>query len=568
MVVWLKKPDGKCVRLTDRWKPRIHVGGDYRKLIDLACKSYVENSIFVDKFERAGDIEKSRVLEVVVENDEEATRLARRIQRESSYSNFRLYDVDIPSPQVYLYQKDLFPLALVEAEEKDEKIGWTLRDSRKTIDYKLPPLRKTRLEIKTRKNKRIRTFEDELDSLSIITDREETLVLDSGSEEEKLLSLVETFNEIDPDIVVTEGGDSFIFPYLARRAYKNGMLNRLVLGRDASPLRVYEVQGHSYFSYGKILYRETAARLLGRLHIDDHNAFISADCGLEGLFEISRTCIIPIQRASRATIGTNMTSLQFYHAFKKDVLIPWNKNQPEELKDSEELVNADRGGFIYGPATGIHDQVGELDFTSLYPTLMRDKNLSGETVNCKCCLTSPYRVPELDYNICNRQIGIVPQSLDILLKRRKSYKKQNRETRDEETRTLYDQRQSALKWILVCCLSYDSPVLISQDGTISYQQIGRVIDQRLGDAIGVFDSSEEIYVAGVDKDLKSKFCRVSRLIKTPSPKKMLQIKMEDGRQVKCTSNHSFYTLRNGDLVEVKAANLSKGDLIPVAKRIL
>src|SRR5437870_12542069 len=84
MVVWLKKPDGKCVRLTDRWKPRIHVGGDYRELIDHACKSYVEKSIFVDKFERAGDIEKSRVLEVVVQNDEGAIRLAGRIQRERS----------------------------------------------------------------------------------------------------------------------------------------------------------------------------------------------------------------------------------------------------------------------------------------------------------------------------------------------------------------------------------------------------------------------------------------------------------------------------------------------------
>src|SRR5437870_8203851 len=268
MVVWLKKPDGKCVRLTDRWKPRIHVGGDYRKLIDLDCNSYIENSNIVDKFELSGDIEKSRVLEVEVENDEEAARLARRIQRESSYSNFRLYDVDIPSPQVYLYQKDQYPLALVEVEEKDEKIEWTLRDSRETIDYKLPPLRKIRLEVKTRKNKRIRTFEDELDSISTITDQG-PFVIDSGSEEEKLLSLVETFNEIDPDIVITEGGDSFIFPYLARRAHNNGMLNRLVLGRDSSPLRVYEVQGHSYFSYGKILYRETAARLLGRLHIDE-----------------------------------------------------------------------------------------------------------------------------------------------------------------------------------------------------------------------------------------------------------------------------------------------------------
>jgi len=454
MVVWLKKPDGKCVRLTDRWKPRIHVGGDYRELIDLACKSYVENSIFVDKFERAGDIEKSRVLEVVVENDEEATRLAGRIQRESSYSNFRLYDVDIPSPQVYLYLKDLFPLALVEAEERDGKIEWTLKDSRDTIDYKLPPLRKIRLEIKTRKSKRIRTFEDELDSLRIITDHEETLVLDSGNEEEKLLSLVETFNEIDPDIVITEGGDSFIFPYMARRAYKNGMLNRLVLGRDPSPLRVYEVQGHSYFSYGKILYRETAARLLGRLHIDDHNAFIKADCGLEGLFEISRTCIIPIQRASRATIGTNMTSLQFYHAVKENVLIPWNKNQPEEWKDSNELVIADRGGFIHEPETGIYDQVGELDFTSLYPTIMRDQNLSGETVKCKCCPNSLRRVPELDYNICDRWRGIVPLSLEILLDRRSSYKQLKKDEKDELKQQKYDARQSALKWILVCSFGY------------------------------------------------------------------------------------------------------------------
>src|SRR3989440_10819041 len=449
MVVWLKKPDGKCVRLTDKWKPRIHVGGDYRKLIDLACKSYIENSIFVDKFERAGDIGKSRVLEIVVENDEEATRLARRIQRGSNYSNFRLYDVDIPSPQIYLYQKDLFPLALVEAEEKDEKIEWTLRDSSETIDYKLPPLRKIRLEVKTRKNKRIRTFKDELDSISTITDQG-PIVIDSGSEEEKLLSLVETFNEIDPDIVITEGGDSFIFPYLARRAHNNGMLNRLVLGRDSSPLRVYEVQGHSYFSYGKILYRETAARLLGRLHVDQNNAYVSADCGLEGLFEVSRTCIMPIQRASRATIGTNMTSLQLYHAVKRDVLIPCNKNQPEELKNSGELVTADRGGFIYEPQIGIHDHVGELDFASLYPTLMTKMNLSGETVNCTCCPDSANRVPDLEFNICERSAGIVPLSLKILLDKRARYKAAKKAAVGEELKTRYDQRQSGLQWVLGC----------------------------------------------------------------------------------------------------------------------
>jgi DNA polymerase elongation subunit (family B) len=566
MVVWLKKPDGSCVRLTDRWKPRIHVGGEYRDLVKLACNPYIGHYRFVEKFERAGDLEKSLVLEVEVESDSEAATLANRIQREGKYSRFRLYDIDVPAPQFYLYSKNLFPLALVEVDTRGEQLSWSLKDSRETIDYENPPLRKIRLEVATRKTRKVQTFADEIGTIEVTSDGEEIRV-DSGSETEKILELVKIFRVEDPDIVITNGGDSFIFPYLARRANENGILDKLILSRDPSPLRIYEVQGHSYFSYGKILYRETAARLLGRLHIDDYNAFISVDCGLEGLFEISRTCIIPIQRSSRATIGTNMTSLQLYHAVKKEVLIPWNKNQPEEWKDSEEVVDADRGGLIFGPTTGIHDDVGELDFTSLYPTLMRDKNLSGETVNCKCCPDSPLRVPELDYSICSRRKGIVSESLDILLRRRKSYKKLKRETKNEAKRSVYDQRQSALKWILVCCLPFNSPVLISQNGRISYQQIGRIIDEQIGDNVGVFDCSTELFVAGVDKDLRSKFCRVSRLIKTPSPKKLLRVKMDDGREIKCTSNHSLYILREGRLIEVKAESLSKGDLVPIAKHI-
>src|SRR2546425_756266 len=567
MIIWIKKTDGNHVRLTDPWKPRVHIGGNYRDLLELACQPEIANYKFVEKYENAGDKEKSRVLEIEVDGDREAADLAKKIQKTSRYSKFRFYDIDIPSPQMYLYHKDLFPLALIEAEETSSGVQWTLKDSRESVDYQIPPLKTVKLQVNTTKTKKIRSFEDQLASVQIIGENG-SLTIDSGDEAEKILGLIEAFQVEDPDVVVTEGGDSFIFPYLARRSQENNILDKLILGRDPSPLHVYEVQGHSYFSYGKILYRETAARLLGRLHVDQHNAFISADCGLTGLFEVSRTCIMPIQRASRATIGTNMTSLQLYHAVKQDVLIPWNKNQPEEWKDGNELVVADRGGFIYEPEYGIHDHIGELDFTSLYPKIMWQKNLSGETVKCSCCPDSTNRVPELDYNICQRWTGIVPLSLDILLKKRAIYKTRKKEATDETARSLYDQRQSALKWILVCCLPYDSPVLISQDGKISYQHIGKVIDDQMGDRIGVFDCTKELFVAGLDKDLKSKFCRVSKLIKTLSPKKLLNVKLDDGRQVRCTSNHSFYILKNGLLVDVKAADLSKGDLVPVAKQIV
>src|SRR2546422_1917377 len=568
MVIWLKKTDGSCVRLTDPWKPKIHVGGSYRDLLDLACRPGLENAIFVERYERAGDRERSRVLEVEVDGDREAVGLARKLEQFGRYSKFRFYDIDVPSPQMYLYRRGLFPLAFVGAEETGRGVSWTLKDSRESIDYQLPSLREVGFEIKTEKIRKIRSFDDKLASFHFTRNEKEILALDSGDEIDKILGLVEAFRVEDPDVIMTHGGDSFIFPYLARRAQELGILDQLILGRDISPLRVYEVQGHSYFSYGKILYRETAARLLGRLHVDQNNAYVSADCGLEGLFEVSRTCIMPIQRASRATIGTNMTSLQLYHAVKRDVLIPWNKNQPEELKNSGELVTADRGGFIYQPEIGIHDHVGELDFASLYPTLMTKMNLSGETVNCTCCPNSSNRVPELEFNICERSEGIVPLSLKILLDNNARYKAAKKAAVDEESKTRYDQRQSALKWILVCCLPPESPVLISQNGKISYQQIGKIIDQQLGEDIGVFDCPQELFVAGVDKNLKSKFCRVSKLIKTPSPEKLLRVRMDDGTQVECTTNHSFYVLRNGHLVEINAEKLSKGDFVPVAKRIV
>ncbi len=454
MVVWLKKKDGSAIRLADPWKPRISIGGEYRDLLDLADHPGIEKAHFVQKYEKAGDIAKSKVLEVEVENDAAATYLASKIQQADHESKYRFYNVDIPSAQIYLYEKNLFPLAYVEADSDGGNIRWTLKDSRETIDYQLPPFRTIRLEAKTQSTRRIRSFNDKLASIQITAENGETLTIDSDGEVEKILGLVETIRDQDPDIVLTDDGDSFLFPYLARLARQNGILDSLILGRDTSQLRISDIQGHSYFSYGKILYRDTAARLLGRLHVDQQNAFISADCGLEGLFEVSRTCIIPIQRASRATIGTNMTSLQFYEAVRRDILIPWNKNEPEEWKNGTELIIDDRGGFVYEPEPGIHDQVGELDFTSLYPTIMLQNNLSGETVQCPCCPNSTHIVPEQGYHICQRQTGIVPGSLEILLRKRTSYKKHKKETRDETMRERYNKRQAALKWILVCSFGY------------------------------------------------------------------------------------------------------------------
>ena len=196
--------------------------------------------------------------------------------------------------------------------------------------------------------------------------------------------------KIDPDFVFTDDGDSFTFPHLIYRAEVNDI--PLIMSRESIPLKKPDSKGSSYISYGKIYFKPTTTKLLGRIHIDVSNSFFLEEGanggGLHGLYEISRLCRMPLHTASRASIGRCLSSLQFYYATKKDILIPWKPTLAEHFKSFEELLIADRGGFIFEPELGGHEQVAEFDFVSLYPNIMLQKNISAETVHCYCCPNS------------------------------------------------------------------------------------------------------------------------------------------------------------------------------------
>jgi DNA polymerase-2 len=86
---------------------------------------------------------------------------------------------------------------------------------------------------------------------------------------------------------------------------------------------------------------------------------------------------------------------------------------------------------------------------------MFKKNISAETVICNCCSHSKLHVPELlNYHICEKRRGIVPISLEILLKKRAIYKDKKNSTTDSKLKKIYDARQTALKWVLVTSFGY------------------------------------------------------------------------------------------------------------------
>jgi DNA polymerase elongation subunit (family B) len=457
MNVWIITEDGKRVHLMDKFEHRIYVSDKQNQLHNLFYELTSDNSVdyfkFVTKYDSPTASEKTEVLEIGLKDYKKTFSLVRRILKSGQYLRYRVHNCDLKPSQVYLYERDIFPLAFVEIEVERSELRYRLLDSVESVDYCVPPLRITRLDLDVSKKNRLAAFNEPLEK-AVISIAGKEFVINSCEEKDKLLQIVETIATIDPDIILTKGGDSFILPYLARRALMNNVLSNFILSRDESPLVAERKSGRSYFSYGRTFYRAPTRRLYGRIHVDENNTFIWRESGIEGLVEIARSCRVPLHRAARSSIGTSMSSLQNYQAVKDEYLVPRNKHVGEAFKSAYQLLVGDRGGFVYEPRMGIHDGVGEVDFSSMYPSLMSKYNISAETVLCGCCPDSSLRIPELDFNICEKRRGIVPKVLEFAVKKRLRYKKLVKETKNDDLREVYDKRQSALKWILVTCFGY------------------------------------------------------------------------------------------------------------------
>ena len=278
----------------------------------------------------------------------------------------------------------------------------------------------------------------------------------AGSEGDKILSLVSTVRELDPDFIFTDGGDSFILPYLAKRAQACGIGEEFSLDRETVScsasletghvllqLREDPVQALDRQAQGKGAHRHSELVRLrrygpGRLlraeqDMQDAPAHLQQGHHREGaLFACSSTT-----RTSRTCSSPGNPR--------------WRR--PRRTGSSSSSPTGAGSPSSRGWASTRTSQ--NMTYSSLYPNIMLKKNISGETVRCSCCPESTNRVPELDWNVCQRRTGIVPKSMEIIVGKRLRYKKlKNDATKTPEERARYDARQVALKWIGVTSFGY------------------------------------------------------------------------------------------------------------------
>ncbi len=394
------------------------------------------------------------VVRVAVHDPMRFQQVVRRL--EHHFPHFVFFDSDIPVPQLFLYAHNLFPLAYGEYEinEHNELVRWALDDTFDASEYKVPSLIEMKLscvpDFVSPKHRAIHQLE--------VTYDQRTYNLENDSPASVLASLKYHLERCDPDIISTQYGDAILLPMLVELAARYNI--PLALNRDRNA-GYFTTRESSYFVYGKITHKEGAFELAGRWHLDSTNSFIMGESNLDGVIEIARMTQLPVQRQSRSTIGTCLSSMQLSWAIRNNYLVPAKKREPEDFKSAATLLLADRGGLIFQPKVGYHEEVAELDFVSMYPTIMVRHNISPETVNCRCCPPAGepganQTVPELGYTICKKRAGIVPSTLTTVVEKRSGYKKKKKLLKKlgDPDWERYDHYQSALKWMLVTCFGY------------------------------------------------------------------------------------------------------------------
>jgi DNA polymerase I len=294
--------------------------------------------------------------------------------------------------------------------------------------------------------------------------------------------------------VITFNGDEFDMPYMYNRAEKLGIELKeipLIMMRDSATLkqgvhidlyrtfsnRSFQIYAFSHkyndFSLNSVsegLIDESKIEYDGELEdlslyelanycfndarITEKLTSFNNDLLMTLLVVITRIGRMPIDDISRMGVSQWIRSLFYYEHRKHNYLIP--RREELELKSvaaSTEAIIKDkkyRGGLVVEPKEGIHFNVFVMDFASLYPSIIKVRNLSYETVRCIHDECKKNTIPETTHWVCTKRNGLTAILIGSLRDLRVNYYKNlsKNPSLSEDLKQLYTVVSQALKVIL------------------------------------------------------------------------------------------------------------------------
>ncbi|MCE9653504.1 MAG: DNA-directed DNA polymerase I [Nitrosarchaeum sp.] len=319
-----------------------------------------------------------------------------------------------------------------------------------------------------------------------------TVFYDQSKEKEMILDAFKIIEEFP--FVVTYNGDEFDLPYLYNRAERLGIKkedNPLYMMKDSATLKhgvhldLYRTLSNRSFQiyafsqkYTDFSLNSVSKALLNKEKIDYGLEFdqlslyqtanycyndamltyeltsFNKDLLMDLLVIIARIGRMPIDDIARMGVSQWIRSLLYYEHRQRNALIP----KREELEKRSEGVTSDavikdkkyRGGLVIDPKEGIHFDVVVMDFASLYPSIIKVRNISYETVRCSHEVCKKNTIPQTNHWSCTKRNGITAIIIGSLRDLRVNYYKSlsKKETLTEDQRQQYTVVSQALKVIL------------------------------------------------------------------------------------------------------------------------
>jgi len=442
VTLWLIGEDGRRHQLHQKFPVTFYIAGKNEQL--RAVWKYLQTQLIPVSLSRTERRDlfsgMTTVLAVNVEQPADQPILFNTLSRQ--FPDLTYYDADLQFSLRHASVHGTFPLAKCKVAIDDANWIRSIEVLDSPWDLYLPPPPIC-----------VITLEPDVDpshaepkKLLIQTPRGKYTIDLSISPRAILIDLQSTLSLYDPDMILTAYGDAWLLPYLLKLSEETRL--ELSLNRD-SDHPIHQKDARSYFAYGQVIYRGRQVHLFGRWHIDIYNAVMYHDYGLEGVWELARITSLPVQTVARVSPGTGISAMQIVTALKQGILVPWHKQQAESPKSAYELLRVDMGGLVYQPTIGLHKDVAEVDFISMYPSVMVHFNISPETI-----LPGKYD-PETGLPLTKPEPGLVPQTLKPLLEKRIAIKGELLTMSKWDMRYKhYKAMSSAHKWLLVTCFGY------------------------------------------------------------------------------------------------------------------
>ena len=438
ITLWLLTEDDLRLRLCMEFEVTCYVSGDF-SLLRQAWKYLREKDVRLERtVHRDLFLGKRDVMAVSTSDPAHIHKLFADLQRQ--FPSLDYYDVDIPITLRFIAQTNTHLLGRCRVTLNGE---WVQTIEPLSSPWEIDPM-PIPLRILTltpdcnpvvRKPKQLHVNYNQREySISLETPRP------------FLISLKADLQRINPDLILTDYGDTWLFPLLSQWSEETGI--ELNLNRDRER-HVLTRKANSFFAYGQVTFRGAQAHLFGRWHIDRKNAMSFGEYGLEGAMEQTRVTGIGVQEMARKSPGAGITAMQMLTALRNNIMVPVQKQQAEDRKTLAELIRADHGGLIYQPIIGLHGNVAQIDFSSMYPAIMVKHNISPETVG--------RTAEDVSISVGQDDVpeGLIPKTLRHLLEKRLMLKNilSDLDPRDYRVEIL-KARASALKWLLVVCFGY------------------------------------------------------------------------------------------------------------------